>query len=109
MSTKIAWGLNTEGQSKAISIQCETDPALSPSQYGGYDPRLVTEWVRVRIPSWESVKDDERSGRPQTSCTAENIENVSCGGTEEHASNNDEVKIKTTVLSHSSNSPDFAT
>ncbi|GFU00843.1 hypothetical protein TNCV_4819761 [Trichonephila clavipes] len=23
----------------------------SPSQYGGYDPRLVTEWVRVRIPS----------------------------------------------------------
>ncbi|GFS69117.1 hypothetical protein TNCV_4009791 [Trichonephila clavipes] len=23
---------------------------MSPSQYGGYDPRLVTEWVRVRIP-----------------------------------------------------------
>ncbi|GFX26972.1 hypothetical protein TNCV_1841441 [Trichonephila clavipes] len=22
----------------------------SPSQYGGYNPRLVTEWVRVRIP-----------------------------------------------------------
>ncbi|GFS91004.1 hypothetical protein TNCV_2120011 [Trichonephila clavipes] len=25
----------------------------SPSQYGGYDPRLVTEWVRVRIPKSE--------------------------------------------------------
>ncbi|GFU25980.1 hypothetical protein TNCV_5104721 [Trichonephila clavipes] len=27
---------------------------MSPSQYGGYDPRLVTEWVRVLIPtlSW---------------------------------------------------------
>ncbi|GFS87115.1 uncharacterized protein TNCV_1130281 [Trichonephila clavipes] len=25
--------------------------ALESSQYGGYDPRLVTEWVRVRIPS----------------------------------------------------------
>ncbi|GFS96444.1 hypothetical protein TNCV_17661 [Trichonephila clavipes] len=24
---------------------------LSPSQYGGCDPRLVTEWVRIRIPS----------------------------------------------------------
>ncbi|GFV46924.1 transposable element Tc3 transposase [Trichonephila clavipes] len=24
---------------------------LPSSQYGGYDPRLVTEWVRVRIPS----------------------------------------------------------
>ncbi|GFU72216.1 hypothetical protein TNCV_509791 [Trichonephila clavipes] len=23
----------------------------SPNQYGGYDPRLVTEWVRVRIPN----------------------------------------------------------
>ncbi|GFU69993.1 hypothetical protein TNCV_2984201 [Trichonephila clavipes] len=22
---------------------------MPPSQYGGYDPRLVTEWVRVRI------------------------------------------------------------
>ncbi|GFW08062.1 uncharacterized protein TNCV_2978301 [Trichonephila clavipes] len=25
--------------------------AQSPSQYGGYVPRLVTEWVRVRIPN----------------------------------------------------------
>ncbi|GFT00685.1 hypothetical protein TNCV_3113951 [Trichonephila clavipes] len=25
--------------------------AESPSHYGGYDPRLVTEWVRVQIPS----------------------------------------------------------
>ncbi|GFV54373.1 hypothetical protein TNCV_3482121 [Trichonephila clavipes] len=24
---------------------------MSPSQYGGYDPRLVTELVRVRTPS----------------------------------------------------------
>ncbi|GFU95453.1 hypothetical protein TNCV_4787881 [Trichonephila clavipes] len=24
---------------------------MSPSQYGGYVPRLVTEWVRVRIPT----------------------------------------------------------
>ncbi|GFV63117.1 hypothetical protein TNCV_1345761 [Trichonephila clavipes] len=24
---------------------------MSPSQYGGYVPRLVTEWVRVRIPN----------------------------------------------------------
>ncbi|GFS78885.1 hypothetical protein TNCV_4341511 [Trichonephila clavipes] len=24
---------------------------MSPNQYGGYDSRLVTEWVRVRIPS----------------------------------------------------------
>ncbi|GFX43896.1 hypothetical protein TNCV_4111751 [Trichonephila clavipes] len=23
----------------------------SPCQYGGYGPRLVTEWVRVRIPT----------------------------------------------------------
>ncbi|GFU78266.1 hypothetical protein TNCV_5008431 [Trichonephila clavipes] len=23
---------------------------MPPNQYGGYDPRLVTEWVRVRIP-----------------------------------------------------------
>ncbi|GFU44836.1 hypothetical protein TNCV_4543701 [Trichonephila clavipes] len=31
-----------------------TAPQLSklpPSQYCGYDPRLVTEWVLVRIPS----------------------------------------------------------
>ncbi|GFU41963.1 hypothetical protein TNCV_4676701 [Trichonephila clavipes] len=24
---------------------------MSPSQYGGYDPRLVTKWVWLRIPS----------------------------------------------------------
>ncbi|GFY20083.1 hypothetical protein TNCV_2147761 [Trichonephila clavipes] len=23
---------------------------MSPSQYGGYDPRLVIEWVRIRRP-----------------------------------------------------------
>ncbi|GFU55419.1 hypothetical protein TNCV_2550081 [Trichonephila clavipes] len=27
----------------------------SPSQYGGYVPRLVTEWVRVRIPNDKSL------------------------------------------------------
>ncbi|GFX62353.1 hypothetical protein TNCV_407481 [Trichonephila clavipes] len=26
---------------------------MSPSQYGGYDPRLVTDWVQVRIPKFE--------------------------------------------------------
>ncbi|GFW01437.1 hypothetical protein TNCV_5030871 [Trichonephila clavipes] len=29
---------------------------MSPSQYGGYDLRLVTEWVRVRIP--RDVEDE---------------------------------------------------
>ncbi|GFV20968.1 uncharacterized protein TNCV_2280121 [Trichonephila clavipes] len=31
---------------------------VSPSQYGGYDPRLVTEWVRVRIPSIIPISDE---------------------------------------------------
>ena len=35
------------------------------------------EWHRRFREGRESVEDDERSGRPQTSRTAENIENVS--------------------------------
>ncbi|GFV09433.1 hypothetical protein TNCV_3158311 [Trichonephila clavipes] len=27
-------------------------PAMSPSEYGGYDPRLVTEWVRIPSKTW---------------------------------------------------------
>ncbi|GFU24019.1 hypothetical protein TNCV_3332301 [Trichonephila clavipes] len=28
---------------------------MSPSQYGGYDPRLVTEWVRIpKSVRWKS-------------------------------------------------------
>ncbi|GFW12514.1 hypothetical protein TNCV_817661 [Trichonephila clavipes] len=36
---------------------------MSPRQYGGYDPRLVTEWVRVRIPSkaWLHLLREKKS------------------------------------------------
>ncbi|GFX75805.1 hypothetical protein TNCV_2237771 [Trichonephila clavipes] len=38
---------------------------LSPSQYGGYGPRLVAEWVRVRTSQgWlflDKVQDDTTS------------------------------------------------
>ncbi|GFY30011.1 hypothetical protein TNCV_4073241 [Trichonephila clavipes] len=29
---------------------------MSPSQYGGYDPRLVIEWIQVRIRIQENAK-----------------------------------------------------
>ncbi|GFW67555.1 hypothetical protein TNCV_3392261 [Trichonephila clavipes] len=36
---------------------------VPPSQYGGYDPWLVTEWVRVRIPSkaWLCLLQEKKS------------------------------------------------
>ncbi|GFX57918.1 hypothetical protein TNCV_3068851 [Trichonephila clavipes] len=32
--------------------------SLSPSQYGGYDPRLVTEWVRIPTDrtTWKRIR-----------------------------------------------------
>ncbi|GFW74550.1 hypothetical protein TNCV_2414491 [Trichonephila clavipes] len=40
-----------------------TEINKSPSQYGGYVPRLVTEWVRVRIYSGLSPEMDSRLER----------------------------------------------
>ncbi|GFT33309.1 hypothetical protein TNCV_4767801 [Trichonephila clavipes] len=47
----------------------------------------------------ENVDDDERSGSPQTSRTAENIEKFSAAGRKTY---NDGVKMKATVLPHPS-------
>ncbi|GFS55211.1 transposable element Tcb2 transposase [Trichonephila clavipes] len=47
----------------------------SPSQYGGYDPRLVTEWVQVRIPRMYKCKS-ERRGEVQIGEIKEKINSV---------------------------------
>ncbi|GFX66361.1 hypothetical protein TNCV_343351 [Trichonephila clavipes] len=50
---------------------------LPLSQFGGYDPRLVMEWVRVRIPS------EHRAPRPHP--VPHNSRSASCKDIEERA------------------------
>ncbi|GFT63672.1 hypothetical protein TNCV_871011 [Trichonephila clavipes] len=47
-------------------------------------------YVKTSIPreGWESVDDDKRSGRPQTSHAAENIKKISTALSKTHVSNN---------------------
>ncbi|GFW18126.1 hypothetical protein TNCV_4006661 [Trichonephila clavipes] len=42
-----------------ILLSNNIEKRVSPSQYGGYGPRLVTKWVRIRIPSEWVPKPNE--------------------------------------------------
>ncbi|GFT33285.1 hypothetical protein TNCV_4767651 [Trichonephila clavipes] len=55
------------------------------------------EWYRRFGEGRENVDDDERSGSPRTSRTAENIEKFSAAGLKTY---NDGVKMKATILQH---------
>ncbi|GFU76436.1 hypothetical protein TNCV_4172721 [Trichonephila clavipes] len=45
-----------------LLITVSTKTYMSPSQYGDYDPRLVTEWVRIPSKTWLNLLREKEVG-----------------------------------------------